>query len=123
LGEEESSQPSETVNRGGVTIVKEDSAWKICADLGRPRNVDGKWNIHDCPQDKHIGAGVDPFHLGTRQVLLLELWFVAAEKAHKQTTLILDGRIHQAREMVWVQMVDVWLVILFVAWVINQKSI
>jgi hypothetical protein len=45
------------------------------------------------------------------------------EKAHKLTTVILDGRIDQARETVWVQMVAVWLVILFVARVINQKSI
>ncbi len=82
-----------------------------------------KRNIHDCPRNKHIGAWVDPFHSGTRRVLPLKLWVVIVEKAHEQTTVILDGRIHCAREMVWVQMVAVQLVILFVARVINQKSI
>jgi hypothetical protein len=48
---------------------------------------------------------------------------IITKEANEQSTIILDWRVHWAREMIWVQTVAVGLIILLVAWVINEKSI
>ena len=45
------------------------------------------------------------------------------EEADKQTTVVFDGGINRTWETIWVKTIAVGLVVLFVAWVINEESI
>ena len=70
-----------------------------------------------------LQEGNESFHLCAGGILFFILRDVITEEADEQTTVIFDGRINRTWEMIRVKTIAVGLVVLLVAWVINEESI
>jgi hypothetical protein len=110
-------------DRVSGTIVKRNSIGLIGLDTIRRRDIQRKWDVHDCNRQEHICGGIQLFHLSAGRVLLLHDWVVVAEEVDKQTAIMPNVRIYQAWKVILIKPITIGFVVLFVVGVINHEGI
>ena len=66
---------------------------------------------------------VNAFNSSTRRISFLDGRIVIAITRAEKTTVVFKVSIDGTREAVRVNAIAIWLVVLFVAWIVDQKSV
>ncbi len=65
---------------------------------------------------------VNPLNPCARGILFLHMWVIILKKVAKEATVIFKTRVNQHRKVIRINPIADGLVVLFVAWVVDQQS-
>jgi len=70
-----------------------------------------------------VRSRVNAFNSSTRRIQILDGRIVIVVRRAEKITVVFKVSIDGTREAVRVDAIAIWLVVLFVAWIVDQKSI
>jgi len=110
-------------DRSGGPAIKEYSVRRRrSGGVGGGRSI-RKQNVHDSTSQKHVRSRVNAFNSSTRRIQILDGRIVIVVRRAEKITVVFKVSIDGTREAVRVDAIAIWLVVLFVAWIVDQKSI